>query len=637
MNVVIPMAGLGQRFHQEGFLQYKPLVKILGDPILERLLACLNLDGEDVVCIPHMISSRLLMDILKVYFLDIEVFNDLHQLKEKWKGTGKGKCILVELALPTRGAADTLRIATTFLSQKRPLLSLDCDNIYEQSPCDKVKRLSNDGNYPSAILYFNDTQRNPIYSYIREVDNKVVAIKEKEKISDLACSGGYFFASTALAKMYADKVISTWGDTELYISSMFKEMILAGETIVPVLAKPTSLGVPMAVEAYASSYIPQTPKTFCFDLDSTLVTTPYHQKDYQTCRVIPAMASFVRYVFNEGHTVIIHTARGMKTFNDRETAELTHRENIMRMLREFNIPYHSLVFGKPYADFYIDDKAINTCSNICRETGFYNHHNPPNMTHTLESTSTKYIKKGNLEGEFWWYTHIPSEIEDLFPPLLDGSTPNTVITEKIRGITFSQKYLAGTLTITHLQALLYSLSRIHQCSVDEKDSGHLYDCYRPKLEMRMSNEKDTPVYTTLMESLEEYQRGNHGVLSVIHGDPVFTNVFLTETHMIQLIDMRGKQRDHLTIYGDKMYDLAKVYQSLTGYDMILHGAERPYNMAELLAYFEKAMGGKMKWIYLLTASLYYTLIPLHLNETPEQLQQYRNMVVRLLAKFNQTA
>ena len=33
--------------------------------------------------------------------------------------------------------------------------------------------------------------------------------------------------------------------------------------------------------------------------------------------------------------------------------------------------------------------------------------------------------------------------------------------------------------------------------------------------------------------------------------------------------MRGSIGDKLTIYGDKLYDLSKIYQSLIGYDEIL--------------------------------------------------------------------
>ena len=39
-------------------------------------------------------------------------------------------------------------------------------------------------------------------------------------------------------------------------------------------------------------------------------------------------------------------------------------------LMEFKVPYHELHFGKPYADFYIDDKAVSAfVGDIIKETG----------------------------------------------------------------------------------------------------------------------------------------------------------------------------------------------------------------------------------------------------------------------------
>ena len=56
---------------------------------------------------------------------------------------------------------------------------------------------------------------------------------------------------------------------------------------------------------------------------------------------------------------------------------------------------------------------------------------------------------------------------------------------------------------------------------------------------------------------------------MIHGDPVFSNVIATPDSGLRLVDMRGKLGDMLTIRGDCMYDFAKTYQSVCGYDFVL--------------------------------------------------------------------
>ena len=84
--------------------------------------------------------------------------------------------------------------------------------------------------------------------------------------------------------------------------------------------------------------------------------------------------------------------------------------------------------------------------------------------------------------------------------------------------------------------------------------------------------------------------------------------------------MRGSIDNILTIYGDKLYDNAKVYQSIIGYDEILENkkiSESYKNNIKL--YFENKFINTYseKYFYylkIITASLLFTLIPLHNND-----------------------
>ena len=92
-------------------------------------------------------------------------------------------------------------------------------------------------------------------------------------------------------------------------------------------------------------------KRFCFDLDATLVTNSHGK--YNDCKPIPKAIEKLRRLFDEGHTIIILTARGTSSKKD-------YREFTAKQLKEFDIPYHELVVGlKPSADYFIDDKAVN--------------------------------------------------------------------------------------------------------------------------------------------------------------------------------------------------------------------------------------------------------------------------------------
>ena len=91
------------------------------------------------------------------------------------------------------------------------------------------------------------------------------------------------------------------------------------------------------------------------------------------------------------------------------------------------------------------------------------------------------------------------------------------------------------------------------------------------------------MYTRIERELSDYeQSGRYRASSVIHGDPVFSNVLLTKDGRIFLLDMRGELGSVLTLQGDLAYDLSKVYQSLLGYDFIILGQPLHERDAELL-------------------------------------------------------
>ena len=99
-----------------------------------------------------------------------------------------------------------------------------------------------------------------------------------------------------------------------------------------------------------------------------------------------------------------------------------------------------------------------------------------------------------------------------------------------------------------------------------------------------------------------------------------TNIIINNFDKIKFIDMRGKQGDILTIYGDWLYDWAKLYQSILGYDKILLEKEISLNYEENMKntfeeYFLELFSEKdLENMKMITKSLIFTLIPLHDNE-----------------------
>ena len=95
--------------------------------------------------------------------------------------------------------------------------------------------------------------------------------------------------------------------------------------------------------------------------------------------------------------------------------------------------------------------------------------------------------------------------------------------------------------------------------------------------------------------------------------------------------MRGKLGDKLTLEGDLYYDYAKTYQSIIGYDFILNDIEidNIYTskfIEKFESYFSK---NEMKYIKLITASLIFSLLPLHVYSL-DKFDKYLKLTKQLL-------
>ena len=101
------------------------------------------------------------------------------------------------------------------------------------------------------------------------------------------------------------------------------------------------------------------PSKFCFDLDGTLCYTRQEGEHYRDVKPIPGAIETLQRLKKEGHYIIILTARNMVTHNSNMGKIIAHQSPIViEWLNRHRIPYDELHFGKPVADYYVDDKAV---------------------------------------------------------------------------------------------------------------------------------------------------------------------------------------------------------------------------------------------------------------------------------------
>lgn len=598
MNILIPASGLGKRFTDVGYSMPKPLISILGEPMICRVIQHLRdytLKPEDQIHIIYLqeFDKYQFAPIIKRTFPDLNIN-------------------FIRLKQYTRGPAETILCGLNQIdSLSEPVLCVDYDMLFLES-------VRHEGNY---ICYFETDYDKPIYSYIKHSHSyiknvdEVTEIKEKQKISNSACAGAYGFVTGKLLKQCIELVLDDNQYSEFFLSHVYEKLIQRNYAIYAHLIEGFDcIGTPQQLQTYCMIH-DQEKKRFCFDLDNTLVTYPKEAGNYGTVEPIIKNIKLVQYLHKQGHTIIIQTARKMKSgMQNAGVATKLAYISVTNTLTKYNIPFDELHFGKPQADFYIDDLSVKPW-DIEKETGFYNGEIEAREFNRIEYGNEWITKETPNSGELYWYKNIPEAIKEHFPKLIFES-PFTI--ERLNCVNFSYLLCNGSLTKANLQNLLDTLDKVHESIPVQQLHLNALDIAEDNYTKKITNrfkDNDYPYQEEALYYFKKVAKIKHEPrIGTIHGDPVFSNVFLCENNLIKFIDMRGKQGDVETIFGDIFYDYAKVYQSLCGYDFILNDQEINYPyLNELREYFELWFTQKFVNVDLahITAGLLFSLIPLH--------------------------
>jgi len=94
-------------------------------------------------------------------------------------------------------------------------------------------------------------------------------------------------------------------------------------------------------------------KIWFVDIDGVICTNTYGFYD----KAVPKLNNIkkVNKLFDDGHTVVIWTARGTLLKESKRTImKLTKQQ-----LKDWGVKYTKLKFGKPYYDYLWDDRSVN--------------------------------------------------------------------------------------------------------------------------------------------------------------------------------------------------------------------------------------------------------------------------------------
>jgi capsule biosynthesis phosphatase len=484
----------------------------------------------------------------------------------------------------TRGAVETAYVGINNfnIQEDESIVFIDNDNIHVYP-----KTIQNNCSFIGYSIDYDKTN----FSFIKIKDGYITEIQEKNKISDYYCCGIYGFKNANVFKSYAVKLLQSniKSKNEFYFSTLYQFMIQNNERIVPLkMEKTYHLGSKTEIEKN-EIFRSNNKLRVCFDLDNTLFTFPTVPDDYTTVKPIENNIKLLKYLKSNGHEIIIHTARRMRTHNNnigkvlRDIAQITFNS-----LEQYNIPYDEIIFGKPIADIYIDDKALNPYINNIGYFGLFVGEEEKinelsiNKYNTIVKQNDIVIKTGPeqfLNGEVYYYQNIPVEIRTFFPEFITYNKLDNYIEIKlsyVNGISLFYLYKNQLLTEHILNKLFDCINTIHQVKtvpiIITKEN--VKNNYIKKIQDRFNkndyNEEDAEtLLNDIISGIENHF--SPCIVNVVHGDLWFSNIIMDYEDNLKFLDMRGSVDNILTLNGDIYYDYGKLYQSIIGLDLIIHG------------------------------------------------------------------
>ena len=201
MKLVLPMAGNGQRFFDEGYDVPKPLIDIKGKPMFQHVVENIGM-ADQIICVVRK-------DHVEKYKIDEQIISLYPQ------------ALVKVLDKETEGAACTVMEAVEILDDQ-PFLVANCDQImtWDRNGYEEKSK-----QFPGGMIHtFIPNHQIPKHSYVKlDEDGKLLQLKEKEIISNIATVGVYLFGSVHKFLIACDDMMSANDRTnnEFYLAPVY--------------------------------------------------------------------------------------------------------------------------------------------------------------------------------------------------------------------------------------------------------------------------------------------------------------------------------------------------------------------------------------------------------------------------------
>lgn len=238
MNIVMPIAGRGSRFLAKGITTPKPLIRVLGKPMVKWAVDSL----------PFAKPSDLIFILRKEHV-------DNYRIDEKLREIFSEDIRIITIAYVTEGAACTALLAKKLIDGDTPLIISDSDHYFRNKHYNELTtNIPDDVRGVIPVFKAEGTK----WSFTKFDANHIVEqVAEKVPISSYANIGAYYFSKgndfVAAAEEMIKKNLRV--NNEFYVAPVYQQLLNRGAKIMAAECEEVwGLGTPEDVALFEKNY-----------------------------------------------------------------------------------------------------------------------------------------------------------------------------------------------------------------------------------------------------------------------------------------------------------------------------------------------------------------------------------------------
>ncbi len=290
-----------------------------------------------------------------------------------------------------------------------------------------------------------------------------------------------------------------------------------------------------------------------FDVDDTICSN-IRRTGYENCIPDFEVIKKINHLHDDlGFTIVFHSARGMVSCNgDIDKIIKKNKQVLEDWLAKHDVHYDELIFGKPIADLYVDDKALNVADFKTEEFGVLHGGGSNKPIYRLGKTVKKCLGSESDVSNFkdWVEDNLGScKFPRVISYLYDSVYMEFIDGENLVDCFDLDDFIKVVGTI-----LDFSKIKRHSFNID------------PQIEILEKNYSDDVEVNAMIDVCKKFIIKNRNVLnehaSYSHGDAILSNIIKDKNGELFFIDSR-----YFRDSSSYLLDFAKLRNSLSGYEL----------------------------------------------------------------------